>query len=151
VATLALTLGLIGCGDDRNAAAPSGAPGGAQPTPGAPFYTTGTFDDISLPAGATEVGTKTEEDGAITQSFAVTSTGPDLVMDFFVETLGEQGWIPVEPVEPRGADTLFGAWDRNGRRLEVSAGPAPGIADDTQLNLVLLPSPEPGSQLNTAP
>lgn len=40
---------------------------------------------------------------------------------------------------------------RDGRRLEVSAGRAPGIADDTQLNLVLLSSPAPGSQLNTAP
>jgi hypothetical protein len=46
---------------------------------------------------------------------------------------------------------LFGAWARDGRRLEISAGPAPAIADDTQFNLVLLASVEPGRQLNTAP
>lgn len=146
-----VTLGLIGCGADSNVVAPGGAPGDAQPTPGASFYTSGTFDDIPLPRGATEIGTKTEEDGVITQSFSVTATGPDLVMDFFVGELADRGWVSVVPVEARGADTLFGAWERDGRRLEVSAGPAPGIADDTQFNLVLLTSLEPGRQLNTAP
>jgi hypothetical protein len=148
---LVMTLGFLGCGDDSNVATPNGAAGDAQPTPGATFYTTGTFDNVPLPSGATEIGTKTEQDGAITQSFSVTATGPDLVMDFFVGALADRGWVPVEPVQSRGADSLFGAWERDGRRLEVSAGPAPGIADDTQFNLVLLASLEPGRQLNTAP
>jgi hypothetical protein len=146
-----MTLGFVGCGDDSNDAPPNGAGGDAQPTPGETFYTAGTFDDVPLPRGATEIGTKTERDGAITQSFSVTATSPVVVMDFFVEALADREWVPVEPVESRGVNSLFGAWDRDGRRLEVSAGPAPGIADDTQFNLVLLSSPEPGSQLNTAP
>lgn len=106
VIALVMTLGFIGCGADGNVATPNGAAGDAQPTPGATFQTTGTFDDIPL---------------------------------------------LVDPVESRGANSLVGAWERDGRRLEVSAGPTPGIADDTQFNLVLLASLEPGSQLNTAP
>jgi hypothetical protein len=148
---LVMTLGFIGCGDDSNETTPNGAAGDAQPTPDATFPTTRTFDDIPLPSGATEIGTKTESDDAITQSFSVTATNPDQVMDFFVGALADRGWVPVDPVESRGVTSLFGAWDRDGRRLEVSAGPAPGIADDTQFNLVLLASVEPGRQLNTAP
>jgi hypothetical protein len=146
-----MTFGVIGCGDDSNVTTPYGAAGDARPTPDATVSPTGTFDDIPLPSGATEIGTRTEEDGAITQSFAVTSTSPDIVMDFFVGALADQGWVPVEPVGSRGANSLFGAWDRDGRRLEISAGPAPAIADDTQFNLVLLASLEPGSELNTVP
>jgi len=119
---LVMALGFIGRGADSNVATPNGAAGDAQPTPGATFQTTGTFDDIPLPRGATEIGTKTEQDGAM-----------------------------VEPVQSRGVTSLFGAWEGDGRRLEVSAGPAPRIADDTQFNLVLLASLEPDSQLNTAP
>ncbi len=111
----------------------------------------GCGDDVPLPRGATEIGTKTETDGAITQSFSVTATNPDEVMDFFVGALADRGWVPVDPVESRGVALLFGAWARDGRRLEISAGPAPGIADDTQFNLVMLANVGPGRQLNTAP
>jgi hypothetical protein len=151
VVALVMPLGFLGCGDDSNVPTPNGATGDAQPPPGATFHTAGTFDDVPLPRGATEIGTKSETDGAITQSFSVTATSPDQVMDYFVGALADRGWVPVDPVESRGVDSLFGAWARDGRRLEISAGPAPGIADDTQFNLVLLASVEPGRQLNTAP
>lgn len=146
-----VSFGLNACGDDRNVAAPTGGAGDTQPPPGASFSTSSAFDDLPLPPDAMEIGAKTEKDGAISQSFGVTATRPDVVMNFFVGALADQGWALVTPVEQRGTNSLYGAWDRDGRRLEVSAGPAPGIADDTQFNLVLLESLEPGRELSTAP
>jgi hypothetical protein len=145
-----MTLVVVGCGADQNTEIPMEA-GVVTTMSNASSQAPDTFDDIPRPSGTTEVGTKTEEDGATTQSFAVTATPPAEVMDFFTSALADQGWTLVTPVQPRGSESLFGAWDREGQRLEVSAGPAPGIPDDTQYNLVLLSSLEPGQDVNTVP
>jgi hypothetical protein len=145
-----LSLVIVGCSEDANTTAPM-EPGGPATVPGDASGTPDTFDDIPRPDDTTAIGTRTDEDGATTQSFAVTATPPVEVMDFFTGALAEQGWTLVTPVEPRGSDTLFGAWELEGQRLEVTAGPAPGIPDDTQYNLVLLSSLEPGRAVNTAP
>jgi hypothetical protein len=145
-----LSLAITGCGADQNTEIPMEA-GVVTTPPNRSAQPPDTFDDIPRPSGTAEVGARTEENGAITQSFAVTATPPGQVMDFFTGALADQGWTPVTPVEPRGSDTLFGAWEREGQRLEVTAGPAPGIPDDTQYNLVLLASLEPGRDVNTVP
>jgi hypothetical protein len=145
-----LSIVIAGCGVDRNVAPPSGA-GGSALVAGTSSPSDIAFDDLPLPGSAEKVGARTEEDGATIQSYAVAATRPAVVMEFFVDALAERGWSPVGQVEDRGSDSLFGAWTREGRRLEVSAGPAPAIPDDTQFNLVLLPDLEPGRTLDTAP
>jgi hypothetical protein len=48
-----------------------------------------------------------------------------------------------------GTDTLTGAWESGGRRLEVSATHARGVEDErTQFSVVLLPLLEPGAELS---
>jgi hypothetical protein len=144
-----------GCGSDApgsgsgGGAAPGAAVDGEVPTPRASFFTEGELDDIRLPGGASEISGKTEEDGAITQSFAVTEMTPPRIMGFFEDSLPSSGWETVEPVAPRGTDAVFGAWARDGRRLEVSAGPAPEVDDErSQFSLVLLPSLVPGDEIH---
>ncbi len=142
---------VVACGDDSpDAGTESGGPQ-AVPAPGIEVFTGGEFDDIALPGGASEVGTKSEIAGAIAQSFGVRATSPQGVMDFFERSLPESGWVIVEPVSSTGTNALDGSWERDGRRLEISAVTATGIADeDTQFSVVLLDSTVPGDDVNDA-
>lgn len=105
------------------------------------IFTAGTFDDIRLPRGATEISEKTERDGAIAQSFALEATSPVQTMEFFSRTLPEDGWALLDEPESTGTDSIAGSWARDGRRLDVSALLAQGLEDErTQFSIVLLPS-----------
>ena len=70
-------------------------------------------------------------------------------MEFFSNSLAQEGWEVVEPVSARGTDSLAGAWANDeGRRLEVSALLAQGVEDErTQFSVVLLPTAEPGEEI----
>lgn len=141
-------LALLGCRDDQavtDGAPVDQSPGGEVPSPEVTAFTGGEFDAIELPRGAEEAGEKTERDGAISQSFFVTATSPEQIMDFFAASLAEDGWAPAEPVSARGTDSLAGAWTKDGRRLEISALLAQGVENErTQFSVVLLPGLEPG-------
>lgn len=130
---------LVACGDD----APQTGQDvdGEVPAPGGTLFTLGTFDDIQLPGGATEISEKTERDGAIAQSFTVDALSPERVMSHFAQTLPESGWTELEQPAPVGTDSIAGSWARDERRLDVSALLAQGVdGERTQFSLVLLPS-----------
>jgi hypothetical protein len=153
VAAVAL-LALAACGDDSPGATADGgaAREDASPTPGGSVFTAAEFDDIPSPRGATEAGGQTERDGVVTQSFTVTETSPEQIMDVFVTTLAERGWDNVESVRSTGTDSYAAAWVQGDDRLEISALLAQGIEDErTQFSLVLLPSRTPGEAVNDAP
>lgn len=136
-------LALLGCRDDQ--AAGDGATvdqpdDGGVPSPEVTAFTAGDFDAIELPRGAQEASTKTERDGAVSQSFFAQQTSPEQIMDFFATSLTGDGWEVVEPVSSRGTDSIAGAWTKDGRRLEVSALLAQGVEGErTQFSVVLLP------------
>ncbi|MFP5254573.1 MAG: hypothetical protein ACLGI8_01860 [Acidimicrobiia bacterium] len=73
-------------------------------------------------------GTRTEEDGIVTQSFKAVGATPTQVIDFYVETLTEQGWTEAEPAF---RDDTSGRADfvDGDRRLEVSATTATDQAE----------------------
>ena len=155
VATVAL-LPLAACSDDSPGSTADvdggGEQGDAQPAPGGTAFTDAEFDDIPIPRGATEVGEKTERDGAIAQSFTVTATSPQEIMDTFTNNLSGAGWENVEPVRSTGTDSYAAAWVQGDNRLEVSALLAQGVEDErTQFSVVLLPDRTPGAALNDAP
>ena len=152
VATVAL-LSLAACGDDSPGATADVDGGGeqddAQPTPGGTAFTDAQFDDIPIPRGATEAGDLTERDGAIAQSYTVTATSPEQIMDVFTDNLAVQGWEVVEEVRSTGTDSFAAAWVRGDDRLEVSALLAQGVEDErTQFSVVLLPNRTPGEEIN---
>ena len=155
VAALALT----SCGDDAAGDADDAAGADvvadeeqqdAQPTPGSGTgFSEGDFDAIPIPRGATEQTEQTERDGVVTQSFTVTATSPEQIMEFFSVQLVEDGWEAVEEVRTTGTDSFAGAWVQGENRLEVSALLAQGVDDErSQFSLVLLPDRTPGEEIN---
>lgn len=144
-------LALAGCGEDQ--AVTDGVPvdqenGGELPTPDITAFTTGDFGAIDLPRGADEASQKTERDGVISQSYFAQQTSPEQIMDFFSNSLAEDGWEIVEPVSSRGTDSIAGAWAKDGRRLEISALLAQGVENErTQFSVVLLPGLQPGEAI----
>lgn len=148
---LVATLIAAGCDDDGASDGELDAElTGEVPAPGGTAFTAGGFDDIQLPAGADEASTRTERDGVISQSFFANAQSPEQIMDFFADSLTQQGWQVAEPVSQRGTDSLAGAWTADGRRLEVSALLAQGVENErTQFSVVLLPATVPGEEVNT--
>jgi hypothetical protein len=137
-----------GCSDDGADTDAGGADQGELPSPDVTQFTNGSFEDVRLPRGAEEFSDKTERDGAISQSFVVSGTSPQQIMDFFSTSLTEDGWQVAEPVSSRGTDSYAGAWTGGGRRLEVSALLAQGVENErTQFSLVLLPGLEAGEEV----
>jgi len=124
----------------------------AQPTPGSgTLFTEGDFDAIPVPRGATEQTDKTERDGAVSQSFTVSATSPEQIMEFFVVQLSEDGWEIIEEVRSTGTDSYAAAWVQGQDRLEVSALLAQGVEDErTQFSIVLLPDRTAGEEINDA-
>lgn len=144
-------LALLGCRDDQAVDGTPAEPatGGELPAPEVTAFTAGDFDSIELPRGAEEASEKTERDGVLSQSFFVTATSPDQVMDFFADSLATDGWEIAEPVSSRGTDSIAGAWTKDGRRLEISSLLAQGVDDEqTQFSVVLLPGLEPGEGID---
>jgi hypothetical protein len=149
-------LSLAACGDDSPGPTADVDGGGeqedAQPTPGGTAFTDAEFDEIPIPRGATEAGEQTERDGVVTQSYTVTETSPEQIMDEFVTTLAERGWENVESVRSTGTDSFAAAWVQGDDRLEISALLAQGVEDErTQFSVVLLPDRTPGEVINDAP
>lgn len=140
------------CGDDG-----AGSTGGdddqsaAVPAPGVTTFADGDFDGIPIPRGATEATTRTERDGAVSQSFTATATSPEQIMDFFADQLPQLGWETVEQVRSTGTDSFAAAWANGDQRVEVSALLAQGIEDErTQFSVVLLPDGVVGESVNDA-
>ena len=146
VSAAVLLVAVTSCGDDSATQPESG---GGVPAPDVSSFTSGRFEDVRLPRGATEISERTERDGAIAQSFTLTATSPENAMDFFSRTLPEDGWTVLDEPAASGTDSIAGSWSRDGRRLDVSALLAQGVDDErTQFSLVLLPSLESADSID---
>ena len=107
-----------GCGDDDG----GGADGvEAQPSPDVTVFQEGDFDGIPLPPLAEEAGMRSEEEGVVVQSFFVRNRTPEDVLRFYEEQLEAD---LIAPPESTGT-SWRGVWLLDGRRLLVSALPAP--------------------------
>lgn len=112
------------------------APGDASIVPGTggdPDTANADFEGIRLYPGSDPVGSKTTEDGVVSQSFSVAGSDPNVVLSHFVNTLSGWEQTGVDDIG-EGLRTEFRSPD--GQVLEVSATT---IADDdaTQYSMVL--------------
>lgn len=97
----------------------------AQPAPDVTTFEEGDFSGIPLPPLAEEAGSRTEEDGIVTQSFFVRNQTPEQVLRFYVDYFrNENVQVIREPANVNGT-TWRGWWLLGDRELMISALPAP--------------------------
>lgn len=114
LATIVTSAALLGCGGD-------GDPPETQPAPDVSTFEAGRFDDLPLYPRSDPVGTRSEKDGVITQSYATRGATTDEVLDFYVDVLPDRGWTQVGQVEETGPSAHQGDWSSEGWNLRVSA------------------------------
>lgn len=115
---------LTGCGD--------GDPPEAQPAPGVTRFVEGAFEDIPLFPRTEPVGARHEKNDTTARTYKARNATAEQVLRFYDERL--PGWHQVGPVEKVGATAYRGEWMRDGRRLLVSAAPAPGLAASDEID-----------------
>lgn len=115
-AAFALVL-VVGCGGDADAPE-------AQPAPAVSVFAEGDFGEIPLHPRSDPAGPRSEKADVTTRSYVARGAAPEQVLRFYEDNL--VGWTVVEPVR-RDDDTYRGTWERDGRVLLVSAGPAPTV------------------------
>lgn len=118
---VALTLVLAACGSER-VRGPE-----AQPGPGVTSIVEGQFDKLPHYPRSNPVNERTEEDGVTVQTFQVENANAEQILDFYARSL--PGWDQVEAPHQVGVGTYRGVWQRGDRRLTVSAGRAPTLAE----------------------
>ncbi len=96
----------------------------AQPRNVRPAFGEGAFDVIPRFPRSNPVGKPTEVDDHMAQSFEAQRTTPEQVLRFYAERL--DAWRNVVPVH-RKDKTWLGEWQRDDRRLRVTAAPAPKL------------------------
>ena len=140
-----LALVIAACGGDDVESDPA-----AQPAPDVTTFEQGDFSGIPVPPLAEEAGTRTEENGIVTQSFFVRNRTPDEILEFYATYFRNEGVQVIrEPANVSGV-TWRGWWLLDDRELLISAIPAPtaeGAETEhadvvTQMSLELWP---PGS------
>lgn len=118
----------------------------AQPAPRASTFQPGAFDELPSYPRSRPAGPASEKAGAVTQSFLTTLTSPETVVRWYAENLAPQGWAVDEAPHPSGTTAWQAVLQKGGKRLEVSAAPAPTVEDrgvpspgevDVQYSLVL--------------
>lgn len=114
---------LAGCGDgDRPE---------AQPAPDVTRFVEGSFEDVPLFPRSEPVSQRHEKNDTTAQSYKARNTTAEQVLRFYDERL--PGWQQLGPVEKVGATAYRGEWVRGGRRLLVSAAPAPGLGESDEI------------------
>ena len=105
----------LGCSSDDAARGPAGDPR-VLTTVGDTDTANEDFEGIRLYPGSEPVGTRTEKDGVVTQSFSTASGRPAEVISHFVNTVGE----PIQETQDVGDALRAGFRIEDSRRLEVS-------------------------------
>ena len=105
---------LLGCGGD-------GDPLETQPAPDVSTFEAGRFDDLPLHPRSDAIGTRSEEDGVITQSYGTRGATTREVLAFYEDVLPDRGWTQVGQVEETGTAAHQGDWSSEGWSLRVSA------------------------------
>lgn len=162
VSLAALSLGVAGCdqSDDDEGSIPrptgatafgSGDDDGsfpeAQPVPGTDLFGEGDFDQIPLPPLAEPISEIAVQGDSTAQSYEVRGFTAEALIDFYRERLADDDWDQVGSIVETGPDAFRGVWQKTDQRLEVSAGPAPGLGEQEtagreiiQFNLLLRPT-----------
>ncbi len=120
------------CGDDRR--------GATQPAPDVSVFTHGDFEGLPRYPRSETVSGRSEKAGFVTRSFTVRNARPRQVLEWYARQL--EPWPMTEAIHKVGATDYRAAWLKEGRRLQVSAGPAPGTEGGdpaVQYSLVLGP------------
>lgn len=122
VRALALTLAFLAaaCGDDdvRD----------TQPSTDDPAFTDGAFDELPRHPRSDEVGSRTEKDGVVAQSFEARNATPQQILEWYTERL--EGWSMIGTVEAVGEQAVRGRWTRGDDELTISATSAPTLAEN---------------------
>lgn len=127
---LALVLGAAACASDSDA--PADGPGEGQPGVEAGAPVDAELADVPVPEAAVAVGEVVDQDGVQTQSYIVTATSPELVIDFYDEQLDELGW---DMLDRTAFNTgLRATWTQDDDELLITANPD---GQDTELNIQL--------------
>ena len=123
-------LALASCTSD--ATAPADGPGEGQPGVAGDSPIDAELADLPVPDAADAVGEETDRDGVQTQSYILTATQPEQVVDFYVDALPDLGWT----MESQTAldEGIRATWTQDGDELLVTASPD---GQDTSLNLQL--------------
>lgn len=125
---------LGGCGTDDEPSLPGDA--SVVASSGDPETVTGDLGGVELFPGSEPVGSRSEEDGVVTQSFVAPAAAPAEVMSHFQNFVGE----PTGPVEDVGTALRAEFRTDDGRRLEVSVTDlGADEQDQVQYSLVLHP------------
>lgn len=126
---LAATLLAVGCGDASSGSSE------AQPAPGVTSFAPGGFDELPRYPRSTSTGPRSEKAGVVTRTFAVRNATPEKITRWFNQSLEARGWDVARPPAPVG-ENWRGAWERDGEKVEVAAGPAPAASRDDRDELV---------------
>lgn len=105
----------------------SSSPPRAQPAPDVTVFRTGGFDQLPRYPRTQEVSQQTSKSGVVSQSFSVSNTTPEQVLQFYSDHL--VGWQVTEPVHAVGTDVYRGAWVKGDRELLVTSSKAPTISN----------------------
>ncbi len=112
---------LAACGGSSNAV---GGETDAQPRPQGSTFESGEFSGLPMPDLATPYGELTTSDNVTTQTFKIKGRTPKQVLEFYLQSLTDNGWATVQEPQAKGRTDWVGTWtDDAGRRLEVSSAP----------------------------
>ncbi len=112
-----------------------------QPAPDVSYFTEGDFEGLPRYPRSEAVSERTEKDGFVTRSFAVRNARPRQVLEWYADQLDQ--WPMTEAIHQVGATDYRAAWLKEGRRLQISAAPAPGTeAGDPAVQYSLVLGPE---------
>ncbi len=143
VVLLAATVA-AGCGS-------SGTSSSTQPAAQSSTFSKDTFASIPRYPGSSATGPRSRKAGVTVRSFEVSGATPRQILRWYVSQL--DSWELIQPPEATGSTDWRGEWQRNHRRLLVSAAPTPAleneasVATTTQFSLEL---GDPGVKVSTS-
>lgn len=124
-AALFVAVSLAACGDDRSKGPET------QPAPDVTRFVEGEFDQLPRYPRSDAVGDRNEKDGVTARTFKARNATPQQVLEFYASQL--KGWHQVEAPREIGSAAYRGVWTKDGRRLTVSATPAPGVSESDEV------------------
>lgn len=111
----------------------------AQPAPGVTSFAGGAFDQVPRYPRSEPLGARNDTGDLSQQTFKATGTTPEQVIDWYGAHL--DGWKVLEAPHKTGATDFAGRWEKGGRTLRVTTGPAPTVGSETTVQYSLLLQP----------
>lgn len=125
-----LTVFGTGCKDDSPSA-------GVDPAPVAGSFAPSDFVGLPKPAGAQPFADPVIDRSGVTQSFEVSGSTPEQILEFYDTQLAAAGWEPSVASAELGEGEWQGEWLHQDQTLQVSATPEDANGTASQLDLVL--------------